>query len=144
MGFTINLFIIYIFLEGRTSKYAITIVCIIYYFTDFLPIEEKRHTIEEKAHALCYYLQNQKLVAYYQQFGLQPNGASDPYMTTMKGNISNVVKTCDAQLGRKRRKLRKFRKSKQIKKSKSKCKCWTGYERVKDTMPCAKKSCRKI
>jgi hypothetical protein len=111
-------------------------------FTDFLPIEKKRHTIEEKAHALCYYLENQKLVAYYQQFGLQPNGASDPYFTTMKGNISNVVEKCNAQIGRKRRKLRKFRKSKQIKKNK--CKCWTGYERVKGTMPCAKKSCRKI
>lgn len=113
-------------------------------FTDFLPIEEKQHTIEEKAHALCYYLENQKLVAYYQQFGLHPIDASDPYMTTMKGNISNVIETCDAQLGRKRIKLRKFRKTKQIKKSKSKCKCWTGYERVKGTIPCAKKSCRKI
>lgn len=40
-------------------------------------------------------------------------------------------------LGRKRRKT----KSRQIKKSK--CKCWTGYERVRGTIPCAKKSCRK-
>jgi hypothetical protein len=108
-------------------------------FKDFLPIEEKQHTIEEKAHALCYYLQNQKLVAYYQQFGLQPNDASDPYFTIMKGNISDCLKKCNESqsLGRKMRKTN----SKQI--QKSKCKCWTGYERVKGTMPCEKKSCRK-
>jgi len=104
-------------------------------FNNFLHIN-----VKDKAHALCYYHENQRLVAYYQKnYGLQPINESDPYATIMKGKISNCINKCSGiqSLG-KRRKL----KSKQIKKSK--CKCWAGYERVKGTMPCAKKSCKKI
>lgn len=75
-------------------------------FKDYLPIEEMGNTVEEKAHALCHYLENQKLVSYYKQYGLQPIDQSDPYYTTMNGKISSILNTCGQEpghlLGRKR------------------------------------------